>query len=494
MTFERRHREAPPTATAAHAPARPRDLARRPVLRKARAPASVPDPAPDTATHALESEADAAAHAMTSGQPFALAFGAVLGAIQCDPPTILDNGRITRELPSIEVAGHRVTLHAGTYVEVTGRSGANLQVRVHSGFRGATATIPADAFHQETEIHNAASATGDAPDQRVMYREFRGALWGPSGPQVADIDQGLIGDCYLLAAMGSIVRANPNRIRSMFSPHTPNLDHYSVTIYHHVRGLGGWTLSPHTSSIDTHFPVLADRQRRASGHLAYAGEGATAAGAPRQPAAPAAPRPAPAAPAAAAAPTGPMLWPLLLERAYAQARGGYQNIDNDQRARRGRGGEDVNDAFEILLGSRGDTDYDRDLERPARSSTVSLPGFPVDERAIADGANPLNLGDAELIALLQRYLTRHIAVELMTRTAPVSPAPAGNQLVDPTDRSLSQLYLNHEYVLERNDAGRIFLFNPHGRGGQLSRGLTPAELRRYCSHITASHAPVTDQR
>lgn len=486
MSFERRPREPATAAAPAHPSARPRELARRPVLRKARAPAPEASAA---ATHALEAEADAAARAMASGRPFALGLStasaaASPGAIQCDrPTTALDNGRITRELPGVDVAGRRVTLHAGTYVEVVGRSGASLQVRVHSGFRGATATIPADAFHQETEIHDAASAATDAPDQRIMYREFRGALWGPSGPQLSDIDQGLIGDCYLLAAMGSIVRANPNRIRSMIAPHTPGLDRYGVTIYHHVRSLGGWTLSPRTYSIDTHFPVLADRGRRATGHLAYAGEGVTAAPAPG-------PRPTGPAPA------GPMLWPLLLEKAYAQARGGYQNLDNEQHARRGRSGEDTNDALEILLGSRGDTNADPELERQTRGTlqAVTLPGNRVDERAVASGADPLNLGDAELLALLQRYLARHIAVELATRDQPVSPAPAGNQRVDPVDRSLAQLYLNHEYVLERIDGGRIFLFNPHGRGGQLARGLTPAELRRYFTGITASHAPVADSR
>ena len=52
------------------------------------------------------------------------------------------------------------------------------------------------------------------PEMKELAAET--PLWGKKGPQLEDIQQGYIGDCFLLAAAGAVLRKNPKIIRSMF--------------------------------------------------------------------------------------------------------------------------------------------------------------------------------------------------------------------------------------------------------------------------------------
>jgi uncharacterized protein with LGFP repeats len=47
------------------------------------------------------------------------------------------------------------------------------------------------------------------------YAYADGVLFGPAGPRSLDIDQGALGDCYLLASLASIAAKNPQAIRDM---------------------------------------------------------------------------------------------------------------------------------------------------------------------------------------------------------------------------------------------------------------------------------------
>lgn len=49
-----------------------------------------------------------------------------------------------------------------------------------------------------------------------QYAEAKGPLFGYGGPAIFDADQGSLGDCYFIAALGSLAARNPQAIRNMF--------------------------------------------------------------------------------------------------------------------------------------------------------------------------------------------------------------------------------------------------------------------------------------
>lgn len=76
-------------------------------------------------------------------------------------------------------------------------------------------------------------------DRERNYTDAR--LYGPGGqPQLADIDQDAIFDCYLLAPMGALAAQQPDRIREAirFQPDPDNSSAgvFTVTMHHPTRG------------------------------------------------------------------------------------------------------------------------------------------------------------------------------------------------------------------------------------------------------------------
>ncbi len=61
--------------------------------------------------------------------------------------------------------------------------------------------LPADSYQTDLSLVN----FSDRP------------LFGPNGPQVTDIDQGSVGDCYFLAKLGALAKSNPNFLREMIA-------------------------------------------------------------------------------------------------------------------------------------------------------------------------------------------------------------------------------------------------------------------------------------
>jgi hypothetical protein len=70
-----------------------------------------------------------------------------------------------------------------------------------------------------TALGNASLATTDLPDPAIadsdaMYENFAGLpLFGSAGPTADDVNQGAVGDCYLLAVFSSVAALDPTRIR-----------------------------------------------------------------------------------------------------------------------------------------------------------------------------------------------------------------------------------------------------------------------------------------
>src|SRR6185436_4734842 len=110
----------------------------------------------------------------------------------------------------VKLGDEETTLKPGTVVQVKGVEGEQLQVSVLSGHEGKVAEIPAALFQPEPGVDND-EETGKPRDDE--YQDYGGApLWGADGPNVGDVAQGYIGDCFLMAGMGAVVAQNPGAI------------------------------------------------------------------------------------------------------------------------------------------------------------------------------------------------------------------------------------------------------------------------------------------
>ena len=136
-----------------------------------------------------------------------------------------------------------------------------------------------------------AETYGDVKWKRGTEAHPRISLFGDSGVVPGDVDQGYLGDCWLMAAVSGVAEY-PERIESVF--HNTELSSngvYALNIY----SLG----IPHTVIIDDYLPFSDAYDKRYRGDkLAYAFTGSENA-----------------------------LWGPLLEKALAKATGNYWHLD-----------------------------------------------------------------------------------------------------------------------------------------------------------------------
>ena len=130
----------------------------------------------------------------------------------------------------------------------------------------------------------------DSPDTPVTGEAFAQGTGDLGDIDPNDVKQGFLGDCNLLAPAAAIARANPEAIRRLISKNADGS--YSVTLYSADTFMSGAT--PHTFRVTSQF--YTDK----SGAPVYAKQGDTGA-------------------------AGPELWVMLIEKAFARARGSYGN-------------------------------------------------------------------------------------------------------------------------------------------------------------------------
>lgn len=229
---------------------------------------------------------------------------------------------ILKSATKLKVGEADADLPAGTVVEVISAKDETLKVKVHSGFDGATAELPVANFQSQPGVAINSKTNKERGD---VYSDFGDAkLWDEGGPKTADVSQGAIADCYLIAAMGAICAANPGAIQKCFSPQESGAPSYAITLHQKDKKTG--KLAPTTVSVDTQLPTL-NKEKPEPGasapvgdpQLAYAGKGKTEKTA--------------------------ALWPSLLEKAYAQLVGGYDDA--------GKGGH-ASTAMEAITGVEAD--------------------------------------------------------------------------------------------------------------------------------------------
>ena len=140
-----------------------------------------------------------------------------------------------------------------------------------------------------------------AAGEGATYTALAGTPFVPGAGDGADVHpndirQGNLGDCYLMASMAAIAQQNPDAIRRMIRDNGDGT--YTVTLHRNSRPLRFWQpeYTPVEVTVTPEFPAV-------DGNPVFAqpGDG----GGPQQ-----------------------ELWILLVEKAYAQQRGGYDRLQS----------------------------------------------------------------------------------------------------------------------------------------------------------------------
>ncbi|MCA9519180.1 MAG: hypothetical protein KC635_29795 [Myxococcales bacterium] len=197
-------------------------------------------------------------------------------------------GMVTSDTELVKADGSKLALKAGDACESQG-AGADgmLKVLVHSG-KEVEGTIDPKLFKTQPRI----STDDDGKTQAYTYQKYEGkAFLGE--PSVMDVDQGALGDCYLISGMGAVAAANPEIIKKAVKDNGDGT--YTITFYELQKD--GKTFKPHTETVDSYLPSYQGQKR-----TTYA-QSDTAFN-----------------------PVSQALWPALIEKAYAQWQGGYTAI------------------------------------------------------------------------------------------------------------------------------------------------------------------------
>jgi hypothetical protein len=120
----------------------------------------------------------------------------------------------------------------------------------------------AAVVHKTTPVKATAKAVTPAEpattDPSITYKSFAGdPLFAPAGPTISDVNQGYVGDCFLLSTLSSVAKTDPALIRQDVVANANGT--FNVTF----GGKKGTT-----ETVDAELPVWPD------GQVAYAGLGA----------------------------------------------------------------------------------------------------------------------------------------------------------------------------------------------------------------------------
>lgn len=163
------------------------------------------------------------------------------------------------------------------------------------------------------ETTDAAGKTTKAKDPYAYQAAAAGSmLYGPNGVVPGDVRQGAIGDCFLAAALASVASTQPDAITKAIKDNGDGT--YTITFYE-VDWSG--KAKPHQVSVDGDLPYNGAAPAYAKSTEEIDGK------------------------------TNLELWPSILEKAWAQFKGSYNEI--------GHGGN-AGDVMEALTGKRSRSD------------------------------------------------------------------------------------------------------------------------------------------
>jgi hypothetical protein len=97
----------------------------------------------------------------------------------------------------------------------------------------------------------------DDPTADVAYASVTGSLFGSNGPSYLDVQQGAVGDCWLLASLAEVAARDPSDIQSMFSYQGTGTDNGDTVGVYDVR-LYDTSGAAHEITVDTELPGGGD--------------------------------------------------------------------------------------------------------------------------------------------------------------------------------------------------------------------------------------------
>jgi hypothetical protein len=215
----------------------------------------------------------------------------------------------------------------GSACEVKESRGERLRVKVRQGDKNVEGWVDRAVFSTQPTL-------SQDEDDKALRDDFAYSYFGgdqsPKDPKVADLAQGALGDCFFIASMAAVVGASPGAIQDAVK-YDPRSKKYTVRFYEE-QGRGRF--KPVFIEVDAYLPTVEGDRRD---------------------------------PAYAADPGSP-LWPAILEKAYAQWKGGYDVL--------GEGGTG-DEAMSALTGSQSRT------KNPASMKEADV--IPYFKAASADG-------------------------------------------------------------------------------------------------------------
>jgi hypothetical protein len=93
----------------------------------------------------------------------------------------------------------------------------------------------------------------DHPSSATAYTPVSGTLFGAGGPSYLDVQQGAVGDCWLLASLAEVAARYPTDIQNMFSYAGTTVENGSTVSLYYVRFFDG-SGSAHWFLVDTELP------------------------------------------------------------------------------------------------------------------------------------------------------------------------------------------------------------------------------------------------
>lgn len=319
------------------------------------------------------------------------------------------DGKITPAVQRLIVAlqeAHKVSTQIGYLMRQAEEEAAR-------PFRGQASAAPV----ADPDVHPVHDASRDREylwglitdeyHYRPAYRPFAGSI-SPDGISPGDIQQRALGDCYFLAALASVAQQHPEVIWDAIKDNGDGT--YTVTFYQNGK--------PVEIRVDNEFPVREDSNGNPTSQPAYANTGSN----PQE------------------------LWPMIMEKAYAQLDGNsYSKIVG------GWPGE----AVELLTG------------RPPQQ--LDLSASTPEEATIR-------------LQELQNYLNDGHYLTAATRPKGLLENDAGWP---------SNVVPSHAYSIERVDVenGLIYLRNPWG-SMRTPAPMTLEEFSMYYSHTTVNQSGI----